>query len=231
MTEKVTFRDVKAEIMHRITAGPWGPGTLLPGEIELSEEFGCSRATMNRALRELGELGLLERKRKAGTRVRKAPVRAARFEMPIVREEIERMGATYRYALVSRDVQLAPDWLRARLNLTTDSRVLHLVCVHHADGAAFQLENRWISLSALPQAEAESFLTIGPNEWLIATVPFSEVEVSFLAAAADKMAAAHLDHAVGDPAFMIERATWRQGDAITFVRMTFRSGYRMTARY
>jgi GntR family histidine utilization transcriptional repressor len=41
-----------AEILHRITNGPWGPGTLLPGEVELAEEFRCSRTTMNRALRE-----------------------------------------------------------------------------------------------------------------------------------------------------------------------------------
>ena len=30
--EKTTFRDVKTEILHRITEGPWGPGSLLPGE-------------------------------------------------------------------------------------------------------------------------------------------------------------------------------------------------------
>lgn len=35
--EKTTFRDVMAEILHRITDGPWGPGTLLPGEVELAE--------------------------------------------------------------------------------------------------------------------------------------------------------------------------------------------------
>lgn len=231
MTEKVTFRDVKAEILQRITTGPWGPGTLLPGEVDLSEEFGCSRATVNRAMRELGELGFLERKRKAGTRVRMAPVRAARFEMPMVRAEIERMGAAYRYALLSRDIVLAPDWLRARLNLAPGSRVLHLVCVHHADGVAFQLEDRWISLSSLPQAESEPFDMRGPNEWLIATVPFSEVEVSFSAGAADELATTHLGHAIGDPVFIIERATWWQGEAITFVRMSFRKGYRMTARY
>ena len=83
--EKTTFRDVMAEILHRITDGPWGPGTLLPGEVELAEEFRCSRTTMNRALREVSELGFLDRKRKAGTRVRMAPIRQARFEMPIVR--------------------------------------------------------------------------------------------------------------------------------------------------
>lgn len=229
--EKISFRDVRAEILRRITIGPWGPGTLLPGEVELAQEFGCSRTTINRAMREISDLGLVDRRRKAGTRVRTTPLRAARFEMPIVRAEIERTGASYRYALVQRGVEPAPDWLRAQMNLTPKDRVLHVVCVHYAGGAAFQLEDRWINLAALPEAEAEEFLRTGPNEWLIATVPFSEVEVSFTAAGADALVAAHLDHQPGDPVFIVERATWWQGAAITFVRMSYRKGYRMTTRY
>lgn len=229
--EKISFRDVRAEILRRITIGPWGPGTLLPGEVDLAEEFGCSRTTINRAMREISDLGLVDRRRKAGTRVRTAPLRAARFEMPVVRAEIERTGASYRYALLQRNVEPVPGWLRARMKLTAADKVLHVVCVHHASGEAFQLEDRWINLAALPQAEDEDFARSGPNEWLIATVPFSEVEVSFAAVRADALVAAHLDHQPGDPVFVVERATWWQGEAITFVRMSYRKGYRMTTRY
>jgi GntR family histidine utilization transcriptional repressor len=229
--EKTTFRDVMAEILHRITEGPWGPGTLLPGEVELAEEFRCSRTTMNRALREVTELGFLDRKRKAGTRVRMAPIRQARFEMPIVRAEVEKTGASYRYALVSREILVAPDWLRARMNLQVDCEVVHLVCLHSANGEAFQLEDRWINGAALPEALLHDFTEIGPNEWLIATVPFSEVEISFLAAAADAITVTHLDHKLGEPVFCVERATWWQNAAITLVTLSHRRGYRMTTRY
>ena len=41
---KATSRDVKEEILRRITDGPWGPGTLLPGEVELALP-GMSRIT------------------------------------------------------------------------------------------------------------------------------------------------------------------------------------------
>ncbi len=231
MLEKTTFRDVMAEILQRITEGPWGPGTLLPGEIDLAEEFGCSRTTMNRALREVAELGFLDRKRKAGTRVRMAPIRQARFAMPIVRAEIEKTGALYRYALVRREIIAAPDWLRARMNLGVGGTVVHLVCMHYANGEAFQLEDRWINATALPQSTLQDFTEIGPNEWLIATVPFSEVEISFLAVAADTLIVTHLDHNIGEPVFCVERATWWQNAAITLVTLSHRRGYRMTTRY
>jgi GntR family histidine utilization transcriptional repressor len=160
-----------------------------------------------------------------------APIRQARFEMPIVRAEVEKTGASYRYALVSREILVAPDWLRARMNLRAGSEVVHLVCLHYANGEAFQLEDRWINATALPQALQQDFTEIGPNEWLIATVPFSEVEISFLAAAADAITVTHLDHKLGEPVFCVERATWWQNAAITLVTLSHRRGYRMTTRY
>ena len=97
----VTWQSLYAEVSNRISGGVWKPGELIPGEVELAREFGCARATVNRAMRELADDGIIERRRKAGTRVRQAPVRQARFDIPIVRGEIEEKGAEYRYSLVS----------------------------------------------------------------------------------------------------------------------------------
>lgn len=231
VTDKTTFRDIKAAILHRITDGPWGPGTLLPGEIELAAEFGCSRTTINRAMREVADLGLLDRRRKAGTRVRMAPVRQARFEIPLVRAEVEKTGATYRYALVQRETVVAPDWLRARMNSIKGGEMVHVTCIHYADGMPYQLEDRYINADALPQVHEQGFAAIGPNEWLIATVPFSQVEISFQAIAADVATASHMGLVPGTPLFCAERTTWWQGHAITHVKMIYRQGHRMTARY
>ncbi len=231
MTETTRFRDVIDTILNRITKGPWGPGTLLPSEIDLAAEFGCSRSTMNRALRDVTEMGLIERKRKAGTRVRLTPLRAARFEMPLVRADIEKAGAAYRYALIQRDICPAPDWLSAKMNLSPNSPALHLICVHYADDRAFQLEDRWINLTALPLSATQDFTKIGPNEWLIATVPFSEVEVSFLAKSADALTATYLGQAIGEPVFCLERATWWQTSPITFVTLSHGPNHRLTTRY
>lgn len=229
--EMSSYRDVKAEILGRITAGTWGPGALLPGEVELAESFGVARATVNRAMRELSEEGLIDRRRKAGTRVRTSPLRAARFEIPLVRAEIEATGAAYRYALLERETRAAPDWLRARLGVLPGAKVLHLMCLHSGGGVAYQLEDRWINLVALPEAARADFSTTGPNEWLVAAVPYSEVEISFLATAADGAVASYLGMEEGEPVFTVERTTWWEGQAITHVRLSFSRGHRMTTRY
>ncbi len=228
---KTTFRDVKEDIRRRIVAGDWAPGHLVPNEVDLAREFDCARATVNRAMRELAEEGLVERKRKAGTRVRMSPVRHAKFNIPLVRQEIETRGLAYRYALISRDIAATPDWLRARLSLAGDSRVLHLACMHLGDGSPYQFEDRWINLAALPEAADADFSQTGPNEWLIATVPYSDAEIAFSATSADPDLARHLGCAPGDALFLTERSTWWQAQAITYVRLYFQRGHRMTTRY
>ncbi len=233
MPEHTTFRNVAAEIMRRITTGPWGPGTLLPGDVELAKEFGCSRTTINRAMREIADLGLLDRRRKSGTRVRNSPLREVRFEIPQIRAEIEGSGCSYRYALIERTALPTPEWLRSRMGLPVlaPAPAIHVVCVHHANGEPFQLEDRWINASALPEAMEQDFIAVGPNDWLVATVPFSQVEASFFAARAGTLDATHLGTEVGDPVFIAERNTWWQGVPITHVRLSYRPGYRMTSRY
>ena len=231
MPQHTTYRDIKADILRKITKGDWRPGGAIPNEIELAASYGVARATVNRAMRELAEEGIIERKRKAGSKVRMSPLRRARFDIPLVRREIEDQGQAYRYALISTAVEAAPDWLRARLNLDAKTEVLHLVCMHFADGSPYQYEDRWINLALLPEAREADFSLLGPNEWLVAAVPFSDAEISFSAATADQALANHLSCSPGDPLFQLERSTWWQDQAVTNVRLVYRPGHRMTTRY
>ena len=228
---KAAYKDVKSDILSKITKGEWALGSLIPNEVDLAMTYGCVRSTVNRAMRELAEEGLIERRRKSGTRVRMAPIRQARFDIPIVRAEIEAKSAEYRYSLVSSSVEPAPGWLCARLKLSQKSEVLRLVCMHYADGDPYQHEDRWINLVSLPQAQTVNFSDIGPNEWLVSTIPFSDVEISFSAGLADQRLNDYLTCALGDPVFTIERSTWWEGQAVTYVRLTYKPGHRLTTRY
>lgn len=228
MTQSVSYRDVKADLLAQIRSGALAPGAMLPGEEELCRRYGAARATINRAMRELAEEGLIERKRRAGSRVREAPVRQARFSIPLVRVEIEAQGAAYRYALMRSHILPCPDWLRARLALAEGAATRHLQCLHFADSAPYQYEDRWINLAAAPAAHDADFSAVGPNEWLVRHVPFSTAQIAFSAFSADREAAQALGCAVGDALFQVERQTWRDGAPITYVRMLYRPGHRMT---
>jgi GntR family transcriptional regulator, histidine utilization repressor len=228
---KFGFREVKADIIRRSQSRQWAPGAALPGEVELAAEFGCARATVNRAMRELSDEGVIDRKRKSGTRVKLSPVRQARFEIPLVRIEVETSGAQYRYSLVSRERVDAPDWLRSRLELGVGAKVLHLHCMHYADGAPFQFEDRWINPAAVPHAEQADFSEISPNEWLVREVPFTDAEIQFTATAATPALSEFLLMDVGEPVFTADRTTWLKAQAVTNTRLYFRRDYRMIARY
>jgi len=58
---------IRAELESHISEGRWPPGTRVPTEAELGQQFGVSRITVQRALRDLAELGLLVRYRRRGT--------------------------------------------------------------------------------------------------------------------------------------------------------------------
>lgn len=221
------YRDIKEVILGRVRDKTWPLGTELPGEVALAREFGCARATINRAMRELAEEGILDRKRKAGTTVKATPARHAKLSVPSVRAEVEATGASYRYSLISRNVEKAPDWLRARLSLGADQLVVHLRCMHYADSAPYQFEERWIVLDTVPGAETEGFEAIGPNDWLISEVPLTNIDLTFSAALAGPLYADFLDVAPESPVFQMNRTTWLDGAPVTFARMTHPGSYKL----
>ncbi len=226
----MSYRDIKKVVLERIQNRVWGPDSLLPGEIELAEEFSSTRTTVNRALRELAEEGFLDRKRKAGTRVLKSPVRKAQVTIPLVRDEVAEAGASYRYSLVKSEVLRAPLWLTAKLALKPNRDVLHLQCMHFADNDPFQLEERWIIVESVPEVLDADFTASGPNEWLVQRVPFSNLEISFFATKADEKTAEFLDAAVGDPIIATQRTTWLHGEPVTHAVLYFAPGYKITTR-
>ena len=103
-----TWKAVEAEILSRIHTRKWKPGDFIPNEAELALEFSCARTTVNRALRSVAEKGLLDRRRKAGTRVSELPIRKATLSIPVIRQEIEDAGHVYSYKIISSELDTPP---------------------------------------------------------------------------------------------------------------------------
>jgi GntR family transcriptional regulator, histidine utilization repressor len=232
MTELDTnsWRGVHLELLRRINSRQWSPGNLVPNEADLAIEFGCARTTVNRAMRELAEAGLIERKRKAGTRVAVHPVSRVVIDIPLIRREVERRDAKWRYSLLSRKVGAAPARVTGVLGLERKTMMLHLTSLHFADSHPFLHEDRWINIAAVPGVETVDFADVSANEWLIDNAPYSSGDISFSAVNVDKTLADLLAAPDQAAIFVIDRITWHDNTPITSVRLSYAPGYRMKTK-
>ncbi len=221
------WQAVQDEVLRRLHSRQWKPGELIPNEVELAQEFGCARPTVNRALRALADAGLLDRRRKAGTRVAMHPVRKATLEIPIIRLEIEGKGQKYAYKLLHTSQQSPTEILCKQFPLTNTQTILNLNAVHYADQKPYMYEVRWVNLAAIPQITDVDFTNISANEWLVMNAPFTKGDISFSAAPACAKEAKELDIPVGNAVFIVDRTTWYEGDVITSVRQVFFPDYAM----
>ena len=222
-----SWQDVQSEMRRRISQRDWMPGELIPFEADLAKEFGCARSTMNRALRGLAEEGLLERKRKAGTRVALNPVGQVKLEIPILREEIEGKGAAFQYIILNRTVTTPPADVMARLQTSPGDVHLHIETLYMANQTPYAFEDRWINLCMVPQAKSELYDTLSPNEWLVQQVAFDEGSFTFSALSANAHIAEVLACEKGQALFTLDRTTHREKQGITSVRLAFHPGYQL----
>ena len=221
-----SWQAVQDEVLRRINARLWAPGDQLPTETELAAEFGCARTTMNRALRSLAERGVLDRKRKAGTRVALQPDAKATLTISLIRKDIEARGQVYTYQRLLRETGPAPANIRAAMQLG-DQPMLHLQALHLADGAPHVFEDRWINAAAAPGVLDKAFTTISANEWLLKHAPYTHGDITFSARAAEASIATPLACAPGAALFVIDRLTWNGAEAVTKVRLSFAPGHQM----
>ena len=229
MSDTNTWQGVQDEVRRRIRTRQWKPGDLIPNEADLATEFGCARTTVNRALRELAGAGLVERRRKSGTRVALHPVGKAVIEIPVIRQEIEAGGQRYGYALLTHGVTRPPARVAYALGLSDQARTLHLTAIHLSDGVPYVLEDRWINLAAVPQAEHHDFTRRSANEWLLETVPVARGELAISAQPCGPEEARALDLPEATPLLTLERSTWGPEAPVTFVRLWHMPGHRIVS--
>ncbi|MBA4352023.1 MAG: GntR family transcriptional regulator [Rhodobacter sp.] len=221
------WEDVRAEVLRRIRAREWVPGAVIPGEEALAVEFGVARATVNRALRDLAESGLLERRRKAGTRVAVLPVRKATLEISIIRQEVEARGERYSHRVLAQRMEAVPMAVAVRMGVAVGVAMLFVETLHLAEGRPFAHEVRWLNPGVLPGGVVPDFGAVSANEWLVQNVAYTIGDIAFSAEGASRDEAAALGLAEGAPVFVTERMTWTAEAPITFVRLLHGPGYRL----
>jgi GntR family histidine utilization transcriptional repressor len=224
------WEGVRAEVLRRIRERDWGPGALIPGEEALAAEFGVARATVNRALRDLADAGVVERRKRAGTRVAELPVRRARLEVPVIRLDVLGRGLAHDFKLLADRMMPAPVPVAARLGLPEGAPMRYLETLHMAGGRPYVFETRWLNPAVLP-APAPDFAKVSANEWLVTHVSLVSGDIAFTAEPANMREAEVLGIPRDTALLVAERTTQGTGGPVTLVRLAHAPGHRVTMTF
>lgn len=223
---------IRTDIEKRILDGRWPPGHRIPFEHELVARYNCSRMTVNKAITSLVSAGLVVRRRRAGSFVAEPMVRSAVLEIPDIRADIAACGRAYSMRLLSRRRRKPAARDAGETLLGAGGELLVLRCLHLADGVPYALEDRLVSLVAVPEAATVDFSAEPPGTWLLRHVPWTEAEHRIRAVNAGEAAASLLEIAPGTACLEMDRRTWRGPDHITHVRQLFPGSlFDLTARF
>ncbi|WP_265500111.1 GntR family transcriptional regulator [Paracoccus beibuensis] len=222
-----TWQAIHAEVLRRIRSGDWPPGELIPTEQMLAVELGCARATVNRALRELADSGIIERRRKVGTRVTASSARRTTLRLPTIRNEIETLGARASYALTSCETTLPNLAAMRALHVGADEPLLLVLSRFSADDRPHCCEAIWLNPRVADLPDAEVFALEPPQEWLSRNLPVTQSDVSIIAEAADEACARSLEIEPGTPVLTIERVNTLHGTPVSFARHHYPPQHRL----
>ncbi len=218
-------QNIANEVRRRIIERQWRQGDRIPDEADLAIEFDVARATVNKALQLLADEGLLDRRRRVGTRVAIDPVRKATFTISIVREQVEQAGMAYSHRVVAQRRSPIPAEIAKRLGLPEGEVLVYMTAIHYGDGQPFQLEDRWINLRAAPGLDRVDFRQLNANEWLVRNAPYLRAEITFSAENANRRDARLLQARSGQALLIMHRTTWNDLGPITTVRVAFQPGH------
>lgn len=226
------YQQVKDHVLRQIADGTLAPGARVPSELELVQEFGVARMTVNRALRELAEQGLIVRVAGVGSFVAEEKQQSTLLRIANIAEEIQQRGHDHRFELISMQRVSASPEVASALDLALGSSVFHLQGVHFENEVPIQLEDRYVNPKAAPEFMQQDFSVLQPSAYLVRNVPFDQIEhvVDAVLPTAEQARWLHIDTHL--PCLMLTRRTWYRDTPITWVHcMHPGTRYRLGSRF
>jgi GntR family histidine utilization transcriptional repressor len=231
-TAEPLYRQLKDRIRAQISSGEWQPGSRVPSEYELVAQYGVSRMTANRALRELMHDGYLNRIRGLGTFVREPPHHTSLIELRNIAEEIAARGNRHRAEVVELVKVKADRKLAAEFHIAPGRTLYRITLVHLENDRPVQLERRHVNASVAPLFLRQDFTLVTPTAYLLSIVPVDELEHCVRAVLPDQEARRLLRIPKGEPCLELHRQSWSQGETVTVTALTYpASRYALKSRY
>jgi len=226
------YQQIKKTIERKIAAGEWTAGQKLPSENELVAALEVSRMTINRALRELNQQGLINRVHGLGSFVAEAPRHASLIELQDIALEIEQRGKRHASRVLWLEQIDASAEVAERMGIFVGAPVYYLLAVHLQDATPIQLETRYVNPQAMPEFIHQDFTQTTSTAYLLEQFQPDEMEHIVRACLPDAEICAQLMMQVGEPCLQLIRRTWKNDQVITYVTLTYPGDrYDLGARY
>jgi len=213
------FQRIKDYLLSQIANGTWKEGDVIPSEQALVKQFGVSRMTVNRAVRELTAEQVLTRRQGSGTYVAQQKVQATLVEIRSIADEIRARGHAHRSSLQQLERSKASELLARQFDLPVGHPLFHSVIVHFENGVPIQVEDRWANPKLAPDYMEQDYSSITPNEYLMRAAPLQDATYSIEALPAPREIADMLAIDTRQPCLVLRRQTRSNGQVASLATM------------
>ncbi|WP_263143586.1 histidine utilization repressor [Pseudomonas sp. RIT-PI-AD] len=217
--EQPQYLRIKTHILAAIRAGELRPGDRIPAETSLAGQFGVSRMTVNRAIRELADAGVVQRFVGDGTYIAEPRAESPLTEIRNIADEIRSRGHAYSARVIALAQVIADQDVAQGLGVRLGEPAFHSLIVHCENEVPVQLEERHVNPALCPDYLAQDYLSITPNQYLSRTCPLTDVEHLLSARLPGPREQSLLGIAADDPCLLLLRRTWSGGRLVSVARL------------
>lgn len=210
-TREPAYQRIKAHVLAHIHSGHWKEGDLIPGEEALAREFGVSRMTVNRAIRELSDEQTVERVQGSGTYVAQQKYQSTLVAIRNIAEEIAARGHAHRSDLQRLERVKATEALAQQFRLPPEHLLFHSVVVHLENEKPIQVEDRYVNPTVAAEYMQQDFSCLTPNAYLMRVAPLQGVQFSIEARLPPADVREMLQMSREEPCLVLHRQTQSQG--------------------
>lgn len=223
---KPLYLQIKAYLLAQIHAGSYPPDARIPSERDLAKQFQVNRLTVNKALRELIQDGVLYTTVGKGTFVRGARIDQQLSNLTSFTEEMAKRGQQAASRILATHTQPAAAETAHILQITAGAEVIILKRVRLADEKPIALETSTLIAALCPglleghDFSRESLYAVLRTQYHL-TLAYAEQTMEARRATRDE--ARWLEIEPGDPILNITRVTRMADDRpFEYVRSAYR---------
>jgi GntR family transcriptional regulator len=207
------YAQVENVIIDRISDGSLPPGTRLPSEDDLVQEYAVSRTTIRAAIQSLIQRGLVEIRRGKGTFVTQPKITQELTELTGFVEDMQALGRHAKAKVLDQQVVAANQVVARQLAIPQGTLVVRIQRVRLADAIPLSFDETYLPKQLGEKVMADNLET-EPIFSLLEQkyrTPLVEAEYRLEAVSADAAVATALCIEEGSPIFLIERTSYSIG--------------------